>query len=120
VAAAPAAAGEGDGDLVRSLPAASGGTLFVDLDRGRVDVFAHDAPEVRIEARARGIGASSVHFELRADGDDLILVGRGEDWLAWMASAPSVRVRAWVPREYGVQVRTEVREIASEIRNTGL
>lgn len=117
-AAAPAVAGEGD--LVRSVPAASGGTLYVDLDRGRVDVLAHDEPVVRIEAQARGLGASSIHFELRAEGEDLILTGRGEDWLAWMATSPSVRVRAWIPRSYGVQVRTEVREIAAEIRNTGL
>lgn len=96
------------GELTQRIPVSDGGTLYVELDHGRVDVLAHDASEVRIEARARGLGASAVHFDLRAAGNDVVLTGIHEDWLEWMSTTPTVRVRAWVPRDYQVQVSTTV------------
>ena len=111
LALGPALTAAGDpGKLALSIPvpAEQTGTLYVELDRGRVDVVPHDASEVRIEAQARGLGASSVHFQLRQDGNDVVLTGRGEEWLAWMQSGPSVRVRAWVPRRYTVEISTTI------------
>jgi len=96
------------GELSQRIPVSDGGTLYVELDHGRVDVLAHDASEVRIEARARGLGASDVHFDVRTAGNDVVLTGSHEDWLEWMSTTPTIRVRAWVPRDYQVQVSTAV------------
>jgi hypothetical protein len=93
--------------------------LYVSLDRGQVDVLPHDASEVRIACRARGLGASSVHFEARAAGNDVVLTGRSEEWLAFMTAGPRVEVRVWVPRDYAVQVRTEIPGAPSLASNTG-
>ncbi len=121
-----APAGADPGELTERIPVSDGGTLIVELDHGRVDVLAHDASEVRIEARARGLGASAVHFDLRATGNDVVLTGSREAWLDWMSTTPTVEVRAWVPRDYQVQVSTAVpaaathpAPAASSTRNIG-
>src|SRR5215468_9784924 len=49
-------------ELLRSFPAAEGGRLRIALDFGQVDVVPVEGQELRIEARARGVGASGVHF----------------------------------------------------------
>ena len=72
------------GDLSERVRVPDGGSLRIDLDRGDVEVVHHDATDVRIEARALGFGASSVHFDLRAAGDDFVLTGRSEGWLRWI------------------------------------
>lgn len=91
-------------DLVRSFPVLGPATLHIRLDAGRVELVVHDADTVRIEARARGLGASSVRFEARSEGRDVVVRSTAEPWVAWMRSGPSVRVRAWIPRGSNVVV----------------
>jgi hypothetical protein len=93
-------------EFSRELAAAPGGTLRIAIERGSVDVLCHDSEAVRVEAETRGVGASSIHFELLPDGADLVLTGATDEWLAWLQTGPTVRVRAWVPRHYAVDVRT--------------
>jgi hypothetical protein len=102
--AAPRLAGADE--LARSIAIAPGERLRIELARGDVDVFTHDAPEVRIEARARGLGASGVEFFLTREEGRLVLRSRTERWLEWLASGPRVSVRAWVPRHVGLAVET--------------
>jgi hypothetical protein len=59
---------------------------------------------VRIEAQARGVGASGVHFDAHADGRDVVLTGRAEPWVAFLRSTPRVRVRAFVPAAWTVDL----------------
>jgi hypothetical protein len=91
-------------ELTRSFPANQGGQLRIALDFGRVEVVPTQAEDVRIEARARGVGASGVHFDTRAEGDDVVLTSRAEPWVALLQSAPSVQVRAFVPAAWSIDV----------------
>ncbi len=100
-----AAVASADG-FSREVAVAPGGTLRIALDRGSVDVLAHDAQAVRVDALARGVGASSVHFELAPEGDDFVLTGASDAWLTWLETGPTIRVSVWVPRGYAVDVRT--------------
>ena len=99
--AAPAAA-----DLVERVPLEPSGAVRVELDRGDVEVLSHPDSDVRVEARARGVGASSIHFELERRDGEWILTGSTEPWVSWMSSGPRVAVRIWVPRPCGVEVHT--------------
>lgn len=120
--ATPASADQFYGERI---PVSEGGTLRIVLDRGDVEVTSHDAPEVRIEALARGLGASSMAFQVRVDGREVLLTGRDAAWLAWISGGPHVNVRVWVPRRFTVEVATAGRiaargahHIASPTRNT--
>lgn len=102
-AAGPAAA---DG-FTRNLPAEPGGRLLVVLARGTLELAPHESPDggaLRVEVESRGFGAGNVDFELVRRGRDWILVGREADWLRWVAVGPRVTVRAWVPRDFGVEL----------------
>lgn len=113
VLAAPAWGGE----LDRSFAAADGGRLVIALAFGSVAVRIHDEPTVRIAAVSRGVGASSVRFDAHTEGRDVFFRGTAEPWVAWLASAPGVRVEAWVPRGYRVELaepgEVEVESIAA-------
>lgn len=98
--AAPAWGGEFD----RSFEAADGGRLVIALGFGSVSVRTHDEATVRIAAVSRGVGASSVHFEARAEGADVFFRGSAEPWVGWLHTAPAVRVEAWLPRGYRVEL----------------
>ena len=104
--------GPGDGpsggpaELREVFAVAPGGTLYVDLDFGSVRVESHDRSEVRIEATARGWAADLVVFSLERQGKDVQLDGEFEGWLPWFLRGTRVRVRARVPRQYAVDVRT--------------
>jgi hypothetical protein len=91
-------------ELDRSFPVTPGGRLRIALDFGQVDLVPVQASELRIEATARGVGASGVHFDARAEGGDIVLTGRAEPWVAWLRSWPRVRVRAFVPLFLAVDV----------------
>lgn len=93
-------------EFSRELPVAPGGTLRVALERGSVDILCHESDAVRVEARASGVGGESVHFDLVPEGGGAVLTGASDEWLSWLRSGPNVRVRAWVPRDYAVDVRT--------------
>ncbi len=96
----------GADDLYRSVPAGLHDTLRIELERGDVDVITYETDEVRLEARAWGLGASAVHFRLREDGRRLVLESRAERWLRWLSAGPRVSVRAWVPRRLVLDVET--------------
>jgi hypothetical protein len=104
VACLALATGAGAEGLDQSFPASEGGRLRIALDFGQVDVVTVEAEEVRIEAQARGVGASGVHFDARAEGRDVVLTGRAEPWVAWLRSTPRVRVRAFVPSAWAVDL----------------
>ncbi len=95
----------GGEELSRRFDAKAGGKLTIELDRGRVDVFTHEADEVRLEARSSGLGASSMRLRARETADEVTLRAAPEPWLALMRSRPGVRVRAWVPADYRIEVR---------------
>jgi len=98
------AASAGAESLDQSFPASEGGRLRIALDYGQVDVVPVDAEEVRIEAQARGVGASGVHFDARTEGRDVVLTSRAEPWVAFLNSTPRVRVRAFVPAAWAVDL----------------
>ena len=93
-------------DLDEILAVDPGGTLFVDLERGAVEVRSHDASQVRVQARATGWAAWSFEFDLARDGNDVQLSGESFGRGLWPFGGIHVTVRAWVPREYSVDVRT--------------
>src|SRR5262245_13451837 len=70
-------------ELERSIAVEPGERLRIELARGDVDVFTHDAAEVRIEARARGLGASGVEFQLTREPGEIVLRSRGQRRLEW-------------------------------------
>jgi hypothetical protein len=82
-----------------------GGTLYVDLDRGAVEVTSHEANQVRIEAYASGWTSWAFDFDLAREGNDIRLTGETLGWRFW-PFGPRVHVRAWVPREYSAEVQT--------------
>ena len=104
-------------DFLESVPARPGGTLRVDLDQGSVEIEAHDAPQVRVDARAQG----DVDFELRADGDDVEFTARVQGGFFSFFGARRIRVRVRVPRRFSVDIRTnggsiDVERLAGEVR----
>ena len=108
--------------LEETIPVSRGGTLVIELERGSVEISSHDADEVRIEARARGWDSGRFEFELSRDGNDVQLVGEVR-LLAILLLDLDVRVRAWVPREYSVELHTsrgsvEVSEIRGDVEVT--
>ncbi|MFQ5415601.1 MAG: hypothetical protein ACE5FL_01000 [Myxococcota bacterium] len=105
--AAPAVA---DG-LVWTIPVSGNGELEIALDLGDITVLSHDAEEIRIEAVTRGLGASSVRFDVERRVDGVTLKESHEPWIEWMNVGPSVTVRAWVPRDCKVAIHTSARAI---------
>ena len=93
-------------DLVERVPLEPSGALRVELDRGNVEVLSHPDADVRVEARARGVGASSIRFVLATRDGELVLSGSAEPWVAWMRSGPRVAVRIWVPRPCPIEIHT--------------
>jgi Toastrack DUF4097 len=93
-------------EIDETIPVIPGGTLFIDLQRGTVDVRSHDANEVRIEARATGWAAWSFEFDLTCAENGVRLTGQTFGWGMWPFGGARVTVRAWVPRDYSVDVRT--------------
>lgn len=87
-------------------PAPAAGVLRVDLDFGSVRVVSHDAPDVRVEARSRGLGSSAYVFALSETEGVLTLTGRAQEWVAFLAHTPAVEVRAWIPASFAVEIET--------------
>jgi hypothetical protein len=91
--------------LDRAVPVEEGGTLYVDLDRGTVEITSHDAPEVRVQASSRGWASAMCCFTLSRQGRDVQLDGDVDGWLpGWFVPGLRMEVRAWVPRRYSVEV----------------
>lgn len=93
------AAGE---DLTQDVAVARPGRLRVELDRGSIEVLTHASASVHVEATARGLGASSVDFEVVREGDDVVLRARTEDWIELLSSGPRVSVLVFIPPYFEV------------------
>jgi len=100
--AAPAVASDFEG----AIPVEREAKLRIALERGDVRVVTHELETVRLEARARGSGASAIHFEVRKDAAGWVFESRAEPWLRWLSTGPRVNVRAWVPRALALEIET--------------
>jgi hypothetical protein len=96
--AAPAGAEE----FTQSIPVARPGRLRIELDRGSIDILTHPDPSVQVRAEARGLGASSVDFEIVREGDDVVLRARTEEWIEWLSSGPRLSVLVFIPPYFEV------------------
>ena len=92
--------------LEERIPVEPGGTLFIDLDRGSVQVRSHDASEVYVQADARGWAAGLVSFSVTKHENDVEFDGSVDGWFPNLLGQPRIRVRAYVPREYSVEIET--------------
>jgi hypothetical protein len=101
------AAPAGADPLTQTIPVAGPGRLRIELDRGSVEVLTHPEPSVHVQAEARGLGASSVAFELVRDGDDVVLRARTEAWLEWLSSGPRLSVLVFIPPWFEVVSESE-------------
>ena len=108
--AAPAVAGDFEGEI----PVQREAKLRIALERGDVSIVTHELETLRLEARARGSGASAIHFEVREDAAGWVLESRAEPWLRWLSSGPRVNVRAWVPRTVALEIETTGRILATD------
>ena len=92
--------------LEKAVHVEPGGTLFVNADRGSVDVCSHALDEVRVEAEARGWRAGLVTFWLEQDGNDVYVDASIDRFLPRLLGAAHIAIRAWVPRSYSVDAET--------------
>lgn len=92
--------------LEETVPAEPGGTLFIDIDRGSVQVTSHDADEVRVEAVGRGWASAMCVFTLMKEGPDVHLDGDIDGWFPAFLGGARIQVRAWVPRRFSVDIQT--------------
>jgi len=91
------AATAGAEPLTQTIPVARPGRLRIELDRGSIEVLTHPDSSVHVQAEARGLGASSVAFEVVREGDDVVLRARTEAWLEWLSSGPRLSVLVFIP-----------------------
>jgi hypothetical protein len=89
-----------------SIAVEPGGTLYLDLDGGQVWVRTHAENRVRIRASARGWSASMVDFVVEEVGNDVQFDASIDGWLPFLLGRPRIRVQAWVPEHYAVEVDT--------------
>ena len=108
--AAPAVAGDFEGEI----PVEREAKLRIALERGDVSIVTHELETLRFEARARGSGASAIHFEVREDAAGWVLESRAEPWLRWLSTGPCVNVRAWVPRAVALEIETTGRILTTD------
>ncbi len=92
--------------LEKSVPVEPGGRLFINADRGSLDVRSHDLHEVRIEAEARGWRAGLVTFWLERDDNDVYVDASIDRFLPRLFGAAHISIRAWVPRSYSLDAET--------------
>ena len=92
--------------LEERIPVEPGGTLYVDLDRGSVEVRSHDRDEVWIEANARGWSSGMVLFTVERSANDVQIDGSIDHWMPSLLGRPRIEVRCAVPTEFGVEVET--------------
>ena len=102
----------------KTLSVESGGTLFVDLDAGTVEIEGDGDDEVEVEAYSAGWGSRSMRFSLRRDGADAHLEG---ELGGFSLGFPRVRVEVRIPKVYSVEIRTgggsiELKEIGGYVR----
>lgn len=96
----------GANELVRELVVQPDTRLRIQLHAGNVDVITHDGDRLRLEARARGVGASGIRFIMSHEDGGIVLRSVVEPWLSWLRTGPRVLVRAFVPRGVRLDVAT--------------
>jgi len=96
----------GDEWVDETIAVQPGGTLYLDLDGGQVWVGSHAEHSVRIQASARGWSAGMVDFFVEEVGNDVQFDASVDGWLPFLMGRPRIRVHAWVPEEYSVEVET--------------
>lgn len=119
----------GHDDLDQRFPVAPGGRLEVDLDFGEglrpdpgsLEVTSHDAEEVRVVTATTGWGGWGVQLRAEEAPRGVRVLGRVVGAASWLFGGPNVQVRVWVPREYGLDLRTSagpirVEEITGPVR----
>ena len=84
-------------DFTQTIPVARPGRLRIELARGSIDVLTHPEASVHVRAEARGLGASSVDFDVVREGDDVVLRARTEEWIEWLSSGPRLSVLVFIP-----------------------
>ena len=95
-----------EGWVDESIDVQPGGTLYLDLDGGQVWVRSHAESSVRIRASARGWSAGMVDFVVEEVGNDVQFDASVDGWLPFLLGRPRIRVHAWVPEHYAVEVDT--------------
>jgi hypothetical protein len=93
--------------FAESLQVGQAGRLRLEIDRGSVEVVTHREANVHVRAEARGLGASSVRFELIRDGNDVVLRARTDEWLEWLSEGPRLDVLVWIPEHLEVVCASE-------------
>ncbi len=93
-------------EFAQAIEVESGERVRIELASGDVEVFRHDGRELRLEAKARGLGASAVEFFVTREAGEIQLRSRAEPWIGWLKRGPQVSVRAWVPRDLLLAVET--------------
>ncbi len=88
------------------IQAPPGGTFYVDLDRGSVEVTEHEFDRIHVRADARGWGAHLVSFHLDRRGDDAELEVDIDSWLAALVPGTRVLVEIALPAGWSVDIRT--------------
>jgi hypothetical protein len=83
--------------VAESLHTGDAERLRIEIDRGSVDLITHAEASVVVQAEARGLGASSVHFGLEREGRDIVLRARTEEWLEWLSEGPRLAVVVQIP-----------------------
>ena len=109
--------------LEERIPVEPGGTLYVDLDRGAVQVRSHDSPEIHIVATARGWSSGMVLFSVERSGNDVHIDGSIDHWMPSLLGRPRIEVRCEVPRDFNVEVesgggRIEIQEVLGRVYAT--
>jgi hypothetical protein len=92
--------------LEEVVPVAPGGTLFLDLDRGSVEIESHERDEVWIRAESRGWGSHHVSFHLDREGNDVEFEADVDRWLGALLFGMRIRVQARVPSRYSIDLRS--------------
>ena len=118
----PATAATAQDSIKRSFEVASGGVLYLDIDRGNVEVETSSGNQVNIVLERDVDGASGDEkkeilerheYSVERDGSDVVVESRfdqdDEDWTwgRWRKKYRfSLHVRVQVPREYNVDFHT--------------
>jgi hypothetical protein len=95
------------GDLTQTIAVSGPGRLVLDLDRGNVDVLTHDQSSVHVQARAHGLGASSVHFTLEQSGKDVVLHAKTDEWVEYLNAGPRIQIDIWAPASLEIVCASE-------------
>ena len=102
-------------DVQETFQVADGGTLEVDSKIGSIQVEPQGSGEVRIEIEISGSNQDEVSFDLSQRGDTILVKGDysgSSSWFGWGDRRPKVKIRAWVPERFDLDLDTSGGAIA--------